>query len=130
MKVIVHPMVLAGALGLLGPAALTDDEPTPTEGLAGCWSRSVPGNGSPLLSDDIEVIPVADRLIIDSGLELSHDTNRWVLSDTNHARQELMIGDTLVIRDFTSDGGNLSVRTVVRTPGEHTEYTDHYTRFS
>ena len=67
MKLIVHPMVLAGALGLLGPAALTDDEPSVEDGLGGCWSRTTPGLGSPLLGDDIEMIPIEDRLIIDTG---------------------------------------------------------------
>ena len=46
MKVTAHPIVVAAALGLLGPAALAEDENDVSTGVAGIWTRLAPGDGT------------------------------------------------------------------------------------
>ena len=60
MRIDAHPLVVAAALGLLGPAALADDEPV--SGLGGEWARTGDAPGDAVsLGATFEVIPLEEH---------------------------------------------------------------------
>lgn len=128
MKIKVNPMVVAAALGLLGPAALADDEPE--GGVAGQWARigGGAGPGPATLGDRIEVIPVEDRVLLDDGTELDLPTGSWTQADETELFQELHIEGQNITRAFRADGNELRVHTVVDAGGTPVETVDHFRR--
>ena len=132
MKVEVHPLVVAAALGLLGPAALAEDETAPVTGFAGLWSRvgQAPPPADVVSADvrlgaELEVIPVDDRLILDDGF--SEDAS-WTVGPSGTATQVVVVGGNRVTRELTQDGQTLEVRTTVYGGARPTVLLDSYTR--
>ena len=132
MKIEVHPLVVAAALGLLGPAALADDDIEHPAGFAGLWSRvgpaaaaSILGNVRLQLGAELEVIPVADRLILDDG---SREDGSWTVGPTGTATQVLVVDGHRVTRELTQAGQTLEVRTTVHAGAQPTVLLDCYTR--
>jgi hypothetical protein len=126
------PLVIAAALGLLGPAALSEDEET--EELGGLWERSVqtstvdadvsvlPGQ----LGARIQLLPLDDRYVLDEGNGRDSGLSSWSIEPV--VQQELNIEKAEVTREFHADGDALEVRTVVSQAGETVRYVDTYTR--
>lgn len=126
------PLVIAAALGLLGPAALSEDEET--EELGGLWERSVqsstvdadvsvlPGQ----LGARIQLLPLDDRYVLDEGNGRDSGMSSWSIEPV--VQQELNIEKAEVTREFHADGDALEVRTVVSQAGETVRYVDTYTR--
>ena len=73
MRIDAHPLVVAAALGFLGPAALADDDFGDAEGqMAGVWTRmSTTANTAVAATAGarLEIIPVEDRLVVDAGMK-------------------------------------------------------------
>ncbi len=133
MKLEAHPLIVAAALGFLGPAALADDDDGQS-GLAGIWSRvSQARSGAAStslavgLGAELEVIPMEDRLILDDGGDAGAGQT-WSLADDGGARLELDVGGARVVRELKQDGDALQVRTVIDDAGERTVLLDCYTR--
>jgi hypothetical protein len=126
------PLVIAAALGLLGPAALSEDEET--EELGGLWERSVqtstvdadvsvlPGQ----LGARIQLLPLDDRYVLDEGNGRDSGLSSWSIEPV--VQQELNIEKAEVTREFHADGDALEVRTVVSQAGETVRYVDTYIR--
>ncbi len=132
MKLQVHPLVVAAALGLLGPAALADDKGTLVAGFAGLWSRAgtaptVQGNPDAKLrlGAVLEVIPVDGRLILDDG---STEDATWTVGPSGTATQVVVVDGNRVTRELTQDGHTLEVRTTVHAGAQPTVLLDCYTR--
>ncbi len=135
IKLTTSPLVLAAALGLLGPAALIDDDEDVD--LAGMWSRvqeqdSAMRQGSAVqlgqLGERIQLLPVDDSYLLDEGTAHSTSTSHWTTGAVVH--QELEIDGVEITREFRPNGDELTVRTIV-SQGESThEYTDLFTRIS
>jgi hypothetical protein len=112
MKLQVHPLVVAAALGMVGPAALAEDDAA--TGLAGVWKRAGDAQvAAAPLGTCIEVIPFEDRLILDPGLEGDEALGTWTRADDLRAVQSLVVGGRQVEREFAVDGDALQVRTRV-----------------
>ena len=131
IKIKASPLVIAAALGLLGPAALSEDEDT--EELGGLWQRSsetglagessaVPGQ----LGNRIQLLPLDDRYVLDEGNGRDAGVSTW--STEPIVLQTFHINNSAITREFHPDGDALEVVTVVSTDGESIEYTDLYTR--
>jgi len=132
MKIRCNPLVVAAALGLLGPAALADDELNESRGVEGLWTRVEPAEAamrSAALGDQIEMIPVEDRLVFDDGTGVHDDGSHWIRLDARLVRQELVVDGTRVVREFRADGDELAVRTQVGDD-EHAAWLDRYTRIA
>lgn len=113
MKVAVNPLVVAAALGLLGPAALVDDD-EPAAGVVGTWTRAGQSTDSPAeLGRTIELIPVDDLLMLDDG---SGTAAAWTRVDDG-ARQILQVGETRVQRTLRLDGDALALESRVTRGG-------------
>lgn len=110
MKLSAHPMVVAAALGLLGPAALADD--APADAIAGTWTRVRGGHAPADLGAAIEVIPFEDRLLVGS-LDGGGHGGTWTRLDDGRGQSELRLGSTRVLREMARDGERLQVRTTV-----------------
>ena len=133
LKLRANPLVFAAALGLLGPAALADDEEeTEVRGPAGLWQRSATADGAAAtLGDRIEVIQVDDAVIFDDGSGvLSYDQGTWTHGDEGALRQELVVGDAVVTRAFRVEGDALEITTVVSSGELTSEYSDRYQRLA
>lgn len=129
MKLKVNPMVLAAALGLLGPAALADDEDEVTMPLAGQWVRAPsarPAHAG-LLEPTIELIPVEGRLLLGEG---DGARESWVSEVGHRWSQELDLGAARVTRSFARDGESLTVETTVIEGGVIETFTDAYGRLA
>lgn len=127
MRLKVNPLVVAAALGLLGPAALSDEDEEAPKGLAGVWHRRGGGERSPLpMGDRIEVIPFEGTVLLDDG---AHGPNGlWTLATPSQASQELRLGETTVRRTFEVDGDSLAVRTTVTDALGTMVWSDTYER--
>lgn len=129
MKLRVNPLVLAAALGLLGPAALEAEEDADSP--VGQWRRSDPGGDffPGRLGEQIEVVAIEDRVFIDDGLGAGlADRGTWTRSDDNALRQDLSLASQHVSREFRAEQGALAVITRVEEGGELREFRDVYTR--
>jgi|GEM_PF-2667628 len=129
MHIKVNPLVLAAALGLIGPAALADDESeTDTDCLAGVWQRD--GEDRPhspvALGNRIEVIPFEETVLLDDGA--NGPLGSWTVDSLALARQVLVVGGTQVTRSFEAQGDRLAVRTTVQDGADATEYLDVFSR--
>jgi hypothetical protein len=145
MKVSVSPLVLAAALGLLGPAALEDSDESSISGL---WKRTDgakkkttgkgleetdDGNGlMGALGDHIEVITVEDRVLIGDGSgQLDGGSGQWTTVQADLLVQEMEVGGAQIVRQFTADGDNLHVEVRVERDGVTAErWTSHYERIT
>jgi hypothetical protein len=132
MKIEVHPLVVAAALGFLGPAALTEEEDG--VGMGGVWSRISQDRHGPqaaadgvVLGSQLEVTPIEDRLILDDGESLDVAAT-WSLDDQGRAHQELVVDGYRVVRQLKQDGDALQVRTTIDADGQRTVLLDCYTR--
>lgn len=136
MKIEAHPLVVAAALGFLGPAALAEDEDDTPTGFAGLWNRvdnqsvaAAQPSGDLRLGPELEVIPLDDRLILDDG---TTEDASWTLQGSGVATQELLVDGARVTRELTheatDDRETLEVRTTVHQGSERTVLFDSYTR--
>ena len=132
MKLRVNPMVFAAALGLLGPAALEDEDAT--TGPVGLWERSgedptatAPGD----LGDRIEVLALEDRVYIDEGLGHGlSDHGSWSRLSDGTLRQELVVDSARVRREFRAEADSLAVHTEIELNGDLSASVSRYTRRS
>ena len=132
IKIRTNPLVLAAALGLLGPAALADDDDDGAT-IGGLWERV--SDGGPVidaklparLGDQIQLLPLEDAFVIDDGSP--RDNGSWTKQDTISQTIDCVSGQ--VRREFLAEGDALTVHTVVSRPDqEEISYTDVYTRVS
>ncbi len=126
MKLKVNPMVLAAALGLLGPAALADDDDDAVMPIAGQWARAAKAPAAPQgsLEPTIELIPIEGRLLLGEGSKES-----WVVSSANDRwSQELALDGARISRSFQLDGDALMVETTVISDGVSSTTVDTYGR--
>jgi len=134
IKINASPLVIAAALGLLGPAALFEDEDI--EELGGLWERipvgeSIVSEVSLLpgqLGERIQILPLDDRYVLDEGNGRDAGVSTWSVEPV--ILQALNIEDAAITREFHPDGDALEVRTVVSQEGEVLKYVDLYTRVS
>jgi hypothetical protein len=118
-------------LGLLGPAALTDDDSDRPTGFAGIWNRVGPAPAAPAVGEalrlgaELEVIPVDDRLILDDG---SSEDASWTVGPTGTATQVVVVDGNRVTRELTQAGQTLKVRTTVHAGEQPMVLLDCYTR--
>jgi hypothetical protein len=127
MRIDAHPLVVAAALGFLGPAALADDEPI--SGLGGEWTREGDASaGEVSLGSSFEVIPVEEHFII-GGID-GQGQGTWTRMSDDRAVQVLVVGEREVRRSFAADGDVLEVRTHVLDPesGASSEVVEHFAR--
>lgn len=142
IKIQANPLVLAAALGLLGPAALADDDDEQAA-IGGMWSRSpdtsaaaslaavLPSSPLPArLGKQLQVLPVEDAFVIDDGTRAPNGS--WDTADG--IVQTIVCDSGSIKREFSTEGDALTVHTVV-TPkdaaaSESISYTDVYTRVS
>ncbi len=151
VKLSVNPLVVAAALGLLGPAALVDDDEPTSEQFAGTWKRAgdAPGEATQL-GRLIEVIEVDDQVLLDDGTSLTRTHEHWtrVEDDALAATQSLVLDGESIERTFRVEGDALIVTTRVlsstdeqapaaipgtdddagRTPQEQASYAERFTR--
>lgn len=130
MKISAHPLVVAAALGLLGPAALTEDDAL--DELAGTWAvddleaaRLTDLDPAFDLGPTLEVIPVEDRILIDIPSQVSLS---WSREGEAVARQELELDDAHITRSLEVDGDALRLVTVVERAGERHSHERTYSR--
>lgn len=127
MKVRVNPLVLAAALGLLGPAALDDEQPGPV----GQWRRESQPKETEggQLGERIEVLAIEDRYFIDDGLGMGlADAGTWTRMADGALVQELSTPGTVLRREFRAEDDSLAVRTVVDVDGQQREQELRFTR--
>ena len=156
IKVQANPLVLAAALGLLGPVALADDDDNLSDGntIGGVWTRS-PDLSNPDLSNpdlstpsqsvpssdtaalparlgpQIQLLPIDDAFIIDDGTEVScgatHSNGSW--NTSNGITQTISCPDGQIRREFHTEGDALTIYTVItHDDAQEISYTDVYTR--
>ena len=123
------PLVIAAALGLLGPAALAEDDET--EELGGLWERAATSDADMSLLPGqlgarIQLLPLDEGYVLDEGNGRNTGQSSWSIAPV--VQQELNIADASVTREFHTDGDALEVRTVVSQDGETVRYVDLYTR--
>ncbi|MDG1480149.1 MAG: hypothetical protein P8R54_11195 [Myxococcota bacterium] len=133
IKINASPLVIAAALGLLGPAALLEDDET--EGLGGLWERTSASReaGLPdvsllpgLLGDRIQLLPLDDSYVLDEGNGRDSGMSSWSVEPV--VLQELNVANAEITREFHTEDDTLKIRTVVSQEGEVLEYSDCYTR--
>jgi len=141
IKIQTNPLILAAALGLLGPAALADDDDDDTT-VGGVWSRATDSTATALdaqaaagehstlparLGSQLQLLPLEDAFIIDDGSKApngSWDTNDGIV-------QSISCDAGHITREFSTEGDSLTVHTIVaRDDAEEISYTDVYTRIS
>lgn len=134
MKIGAHPLIVAAALGLLGPAALAeDDAPSDDalEGIAGQWVLAGQGSAAPLseAAPALEIIPFEGRLLVDDGGTSPTAAPRsWVVEPAGATETWSAAGRTIT-RRFTVDAEGLHVTTRVATDaGTLTESAARYDR--
>jgi len=127
MRIDAHPLVVAAALGFLGPAALADDEPL--SGLGGEWTRAEDSTEAEVsLGESFEVIPVEEHFVL--GGSEGTEQGSWTRMSDDQAVQVLSVGDREVRRSFSADGDVLVVRTHVQSDGYDRSYVERFNRRS
>ena len=116
----VPPVVLAAALGLLGPAALDDSDERTDRGVNGLWKRA---NGSPdgekagALGERIEVVRIEDKVLLDDGSgRLDENAGSWTVGPDSLV-QSLDVAGVQVVREFALEGDHLTVEVRVERDG-------------
>ncbi|MEC7946321.1 MAG: hypothetical protein VX265_02065 [Myxococcota bacterium] len=116
MQVTASPLVVAVALGHLGPVALVEDGEL-DGGVIGTWTRVTDGP-SPAASTDLGrtfvLFPVEDRLVLDDG---SGAAAPWSRLDDTAAVQEVISEGVQVRRTLTLDGDALAFEAHVTRDG-------------
>lgn len=129
MRIKVNPLVVAAALGLLGPAALAEEDEQEDRGLAGVWQRK--GHAQPAckvgLGDRIEVIPFEGTVLLDDGRPDLVSRGEWTLEGPQ-ALQQLRVEGAQVTRRFQADGDLLAVHTTVSTDGDERSWSETFVR--
>ena len=132
LKLRVNPLVLAAALGLLGPAALEEEEVN--AGPVGLWVRApgaAPVAAQGELGERIEVLALEDRFFIDDGLGSGlADQGSWSHLKDGALLQELRSDSGRVLREFRAEADDLAVLTRVEQDGGLVESVSRYTRLS
>lgn len=129
MKIKVSPLVVAAAMGLLGPAALAEDDEQQRDGIAGVWKKSgAERPSSPIapLGTQIEVIPFEGRVLLDDGV--GGDQGEWTHDDEGPAMQTLCVDGSRVTRTFRVDGDMLAVHTTVGDDHDGPSWTETFVR--
>src|SRR5690242_13843453 len=104
MKVQVSPLVLAAALGLLGPAALADEESD--DQVSGLWKRrpmTPTAKGAPQrdLGERIELVTVEDRVLLDDGSgQLLTAAGTWTTIQPDLLVQTIAVDGGRIVREF------------------------------
>lgn len=128
MKLKVNPLVVAAALGLVGPAALADDDDDSDRSLSGLWRRTdradAPAPG--YLGDSIQVLSLDGTVVLDDGSDSPQGT--WALDTDGPARQELVVDGRRVVRRFEAHGDRLDVQVTVQCDHGKVEYRETYVR--
>jgi hypothetical protein len=121
MKLQVSPLVLAAALGLLGPAALEDGDESRVSGL---WKRAGRGTEPPEpnppggLGDRIEVLTLEDRVLLDDGSgTLSAAPGTWETRSPDLLVQRVELEGATVVREFASTTDGLVVEVRIERDG-------------
>ena len=126
MKLKVPPVVLAAALGLLGPAALDESEEGADRGVDGLWKRSPgapDGEREGALGDRIEVVRIEDKVLLGDGSgRLDENAGSWTVRPDSLV-QSLDVGGAQVVREFALDGDHLTVDVRVERDGS---VADHW----
>jgi len=128
IKISANPLVIAAALGLLGPAALADDDEE--KGLGGIWERA-DGNTAAQparLGQQIQLLPMEGSYLLDEGTAQANPKGTW--QTDSGVVQTFPLEDTSVSREFESAGDDLHVRTVIVRDEPTIEYTDVFPRIS
>ncbi len=129
MRIDAHPLVVAAALGFLGPAALADDDFGDAEGqMAGVWTRmSTTANTAVAATAGarLEIIPVEDRLVVDAG---SEGASMWERLDDDRAELRLEQDSAHIVRTLRIQSDNLIVNTRVCHDGTCVEFDERYDR--
>jgi hypothetical protein len=111
MRIDAHPLIVAAALGLLGPAALADDGPV--TGLGGEWTRTGEAPADAVsLGRAFEVIPLEEHFVL-GGFD-GEDQGSWTRLSDQRAVQVVHLDGVEVRRSFAADGDVLVVRTHVQ----------------
>lgn len=130
MKLKVNPLVVAAALGLLGPAALADEDEVEVDRptLAGVWKRSggEVDEASARLGEEIQVIELEDRVVLHDGVGGPQGT--WTVAAQGPARQELTVEGRRITRTFEASGDRLDVQVTVEDHGQRTVFHQTYQR--
>ena len=120
MKLKVPPLVLAAALGLLGPAALDDTDEGADRGVDGLWKRSAGSSDAAragALGDRIEVVRIENKVLLDDGSgRLDENAGRWTVGPDSLV-QSLDVAGAQVVREFALDGDHLTVEVRVERDG-------------
>ncbi len=129
MKLKVNPLVVAAALGLLGPAALADDDVDADDSsISGLWKRSdradAPAPGR--LGDSLQVLSLDGSVVLDDGSNAPQGT--WALDTDGPALQELVVDGRRVVRRFEARGDRMDVHTTVQCDRGEVQYTETWVR--
>jgi hypothetical protein len=134
MKIGAHPLIVAAALGLLGPAALAEDDAPSDEapeGIAGQWVLAGPATDVPSAdaAPALEIIPFEGRLLVDDGGTSPTAAPRsWVVEPAAATETWSAAGRTIT-RRFAVDAAGLHVTTRIATAaGTLTETAARYDR--
>lgn len=131
MKLRANPLVVAAALGLLGPAALADEDVDRTP--VGLWRRvqPAPQQFPGQLGDQIEVVAVEQRILLDDGSgTLTEPPGSWVFPSETRFVQSLQLNDAVVERAFFADGDALQVKTRIEADGRTQEFLETFHRLA
>ncbi len=127
MRIDAHPLVVAAALGLLGPAALADDETGPGRDgpLSGVWSRAASAEVADTAGARLELIPVEDRLLVDAG---DDGAATWTLLDDGRAQLRVDGPEHRLERTLAVEADRLVVSTRLCQNGTCVEFDEQYRR--
>jgi hypothetical protein len=128
MRIDAHPMVVAAALGLLGPAALADDDlsvDTASQGVSGVWSRTDAAPQGDTAGARLEIFPMEDRLVVDAGTD---GAAMWTPLDDGRAQLRIETGAQSLERTLAVEADQLVVNTRLCQDGTCVEYSETYTR--
>lgn len=127
MKISAHPLIVAAAFGLLGPAALADDDVG--EELGGTWERADDGPppADPLLDlgPRFEVIPVEDRVLVDIP---ALGSLSWAREGELGARIQVEVDGATLTRSLSCEGDALQLTSVLDRDGQRLAWRSSYTR--
>lgn len=127
LKVRVNPLVVAAALGLLGPAAMEEDEPT---GPVGLWQRAEDGTpGFPgRLGERIEVLAIEDRVYVDGG-DGAGPLSDWTWPNSEALVVSRQVEDAAIRQELRATGPDgLDVVTWVGEGDDAVEIRERYRR--